>query len=222
MRTLTYSLAAIAMAACALLPAGAARAQTVSAADCIDFGKPKPATTYVFRRSDSGGQSSQYSQRWTQFTGEQSSVSVVRGSISEVVVNQHKVENDVTMISATASTASNSNSRTTFRPAVMGDPMFRACAGRSWKIQAVAATHEEAGRTVSANTYAGTMRIVALRETIQVPAGTFPCVHYTRTMATPGGQSVDDYWKSIEHGVVVRQVSKLGGWSSTSQLTAIR
>jgi hypothetical protein len=193
-----------------------------AAPDCVDFGKPKPTTTYVYRRGDSNGQSSQYSQRWTEFTAERASVSVARGKVNEVVANKHRIEDDVTMIAATATKTSNGSHRTDFRPAVMGDPMFRACAGRTWKIKAVAATHTAGAQVSTAYTHAGTMRIVSLRETVKVPAGSFPSVRYTRTLSTPTGPSFDEYWKSIEHGVVVKHVSKLGNWTSTEELQAIR
>jgi hypothetical protein len=190
--------------------------------DCIEFGKPKPQQNFAYRRTDSNGAKSDYSQRWTEFLPERTTVTVARGASGETVVSLQTLSDDVTLIASTTSTSRSGSSRTSFQPAVMGDPMRRACAGRSWTIPAVSATHSEGDRVNSAQTYAGTMRIIALRETIRVPAGEFPCVHYTRTLATPGGQSVDNYWKSIEHGVMVRQVSKLGNWSSTQELVAIR
>ena len=211
--------AAWALVAVALLVPQAAGA---AAGGCVEFGKPKPTTTYVYRRSDSSGPVTQYSHRWTEFTAERTSVSVVRGKVNEVVANRHKIEDDVTMIAATASRSSSGASRTDFRPAMTGDPMFRACAGRTWNIKAVAATYTAGAQVSTAYTYAGTMRIVSLRETVQVPAGRFECVRYTRTLATPTGPSLDEYWKSVEHGVVVKQVSKVGGWTSTSELTAIK
>jgi hypothetical protein len=189
---------------------------------CVEFGKPDPATTYLYRRSDSGGPVTQYSHRWTEFTAERASVAVARGKVNEVVMNKYKVQDDVSMIAATASRSSSGSSRTDFRPALMGEPVFRACAGRTWKIKAVAATYTAGSQVSTASTFAGTMKIVSLRETIQVPAGRFQCVRYTRTLATPTGPSLDEYWKSIEHGVVVKQVSKLGGATSTTELNAIK
>jgi hypothetical protein len=189
---------------------------------CVEFGKPDPATIYLYRRSDSGGPVTQYSHRWTEFTAERASVAVVRGKVNEVVTNKYKVQDDVSMIAATASRSSSGSSRTDFRPALMGEPVFRACAGRTWKVKAVAATYTAGSQVSTASTFAGTMKIVSLRETIQVPAGRFQCVRYTRTLATPTGPSLDEYCKSIEHGVVVKQVSKLGGATSTTELNAIK
>lgn len=218
-----FARVALVAAAASLLAATGAHAQVAAAtANCVVFGKPKPTTTYVYRRSDSSGPVTQYSHRWTEFTAERASVSVVRGKVNEVVVNQHKIEDDVTMIAAMVSRSSSGTSRTDFRPAMTGDPMFRACAGRTWNIKAVAATYTAGAQVSTAYTYAGTMRIVSLRETIQVPAGRFECVRYTRTLSTRTGPSLDEYWKSVDHGVVVKQVSKVGGWTSTSELAAIK
>jgi hypothetical protein len=206
-------------AVAALLPATAV---PNAAPDCVDFGRPQPTATFVYRRSDSNGSVTNYTQRWTEFTAERASVSVTRGKVNEVVTNKHRIRDDVTLIAATASRNSNGGYRTDFRPAAVGDPMLRACAGRSWKIPAVTATYTEGARTTTAYTYAGTMRIVSLREPVRVPAGSFASVRYTRTLATPTGSSHDEYWKSIEHGVVVKHVSKLGNWTSTEELQAIR
>lgn len=214
---------ALVAAAIAVLPATDARAQVAAAtADCVAFGQPRSTTTYVYRRSDPGAPVTEYSHRWTEFTAERASVAVVRGKVNEAVTHKYKVQDDVSMIAATASRTSTGSSRTDFRPALMGEPMSRACAGRTWKIKAVAATYTAGSQVSTASTFAGTMKIVSLRETIQVPAGRFECVRYTRTLATPAGPSLDEYWKSVEHGVVVKQVSKVGGRASTTELTAIQ
>lgn len=214
-----------AIAAAVLMPIALAQAQGVATpapAACATFGKPKATTTYVYRRSDSNGTVAQYTHRWTEFTPERASVAVVRGKVNEVVTNKHRIQDDVSMIAATASRTSTGSSRTDFRPAMMGEPMFRACAGRAWKVKAVAATYTAGSQVSTANTFPGAMKIVSLCESVQVPAGRFDCVRYTRTLATPTGPSLDEYWKSIEHGVVVKQVSKVGGWTSTTELTAIQ
>ncbi len=52
---------------------------------------------------------------------------------------------------------------------------------------------------------------------VTVPAGTFDTVHYIRT-----SQSTDEYWKSLEHGVVVKHVATLPMGTMTEVLSAIR
>ena len=175
-----------------------------NAADCVRFGTPKPTATFVFRGRSSPGGSEDRSERWTEVTGTIVRVSVARGKVNEKVVNRYRLRDDVSWIDSTTSSVSGVTSTTRFRPAALGEPHTRACAGRTWKIPAVAATYESGARVSVATTYAGTLRIVSLRESVTVPAGKFDCVHFSRTLATPTGQSVDHYWKSIEHGVVIR------------------
>ena len=63
----------------------------------------------------------------------------------------------------------------------------------------------------------GSLRITAIHEKVTVPAGTFDTVRYLRT-----SQSTDDYWKSIEHGVIVKHVATVAGNSVLEQLIAIK
>jgi len=99
----------------------------------------------------------------------------------------------------------------------VGDPAFRACAGRSWTIPSVTASYQSGATKASAATPAGTLRIVAIREKVTVPAGTFDAVRYVRT-----SQSTDEYWKSTEHGVVVKHIGTLPNAVVTEELVAIK
>lgn len=110
---------------------------------------------------------------------------------------------------------------TTFRPAIAGDPAFRACAGRSWRIVSVTATNVSPRGSYTAKSDAGELRIVAVHEPITVPAGRFDTVHYTRTTTSPIGRVTDEYWKSTEHGVIVRHRSTLPGATVSEELVAI-
>jgi hypothetical protein len=69
-------------------------------------------------------------------------------------------------------------------------------------------------------TPSGTLTILGRREQITVPAGTFETVHYLRSTS----QSNDEYWKSIEHGVVVKHIATLrgGAGSVTETLLSIK
>lgn len=108
---------------------------------------------------------------------------------------------------------------TSFQPGLVGDPAYRACAGRTWPVPSVVATNQSAQGTFSADTPPGTLAIIAIREPVTVPAGRFDTVHYTRT----SDQSVDEYWKSIAHGVMVKRTHTLpGGLVATATLEAIR
>ena len=50
-----------------------------------------------------------------------------------------------------------------------------------------------------------------------MPAGSFDTVHYVRT-----SQSNDEYWKSIEHGVVVKHIATTPVGTVTEVLVEIR
>jgi len=104
-----------------------------------------------------------------------------------------------------------------FQPGIIGDTGFRACAGRSWPIPSVTASYQSGQTKASTSTPAGTLRVVAIHEKITVPAGTFDTVHYIRT-----SQSTDEYWKSIEQGVVVKHVGTLPNAVVTETLISIK
>ena len=74
----------------------------------------------------------------------------------------------------------------------------------------------------SAMSDAGTLKIIAIRESVSVPAGKFDTVHYKRIMKTARGPTVDEYWKSIEHGVMVKRVHTFPGGGVTATLQAIK
>jgi len=50
-----------------------------------------------------------------------------------------------------------------------------------------------------------------------VPAGQFNTVHYIRT-----SQSTDEYWKSLDHGVVVKHMATVRGAVVTEVLVSIK
>ena len=200
------------------------QARSFQSAACVTIGTPKPTVGYTYQHRDSNGTVSQFTQHWEEVTPTGSRLRIVRGAKVTIQVNEHHIEEDVSVIDATTSSDASGgvNSKTTFRPGVVGDPAFRACAGRSWPIHVVTARHSSAQGNASAPTYAGTLTIVALREAVTVPAGRFDTVHYIRTSTTPVGKSVDEYWKSIEHGVIVRHTSKGPTGVATEVLQAIR
>ena len=112
-------------------------------------------------------------------------------------ITQHRVVDDLLILDSSTHTGTDAGNRvdnsTSYQPGVVADPAYRACAGRTWPIPAVVATSQSAQGRFSAATPPGTLAIKAIRESVTVPAGRFDTVHYTRT----GGQSVDEYWKSI-------------------------
>jgi hypothetical protein len=177
-----------------------------AAQDCVTIATPKPALGYTYQHSESTGKQTRYTDHWESVTETGSRVRTTRGGPASVQVNRHHIADDVAVLdeSKRLNDQGGAVESTVFRPGIVSDPVFRACAGRSWRIPSVTASYRSQQTTASAASPAGTLKIVAIREMITLPAGTFATVHYVRT-----SQSVDDYWKSIEHGVVVKHIGKL-------------
>ena len=196
-------------------PAGRA----AQAGDCVAIGTPKPAATYHYTRSQSNGTTTGNSQQWESVTTTGSRLKTTGPGGTQIQVNEHEIVDNVAVLKRTSrqSAAGAVVEATTFAPGIMSAPAFRACAGKSWTIPPARATFQSGQRTATATSPAGTLRIVNIRERITVPAGTFDVVHYIRT-----SQSVDEYWKSTEHGVVVKHVATLNGVTFTETLTAIK
>ena len=161
-----------------------------TAQDCVTIATPKSALGYSYQHVESTGGKTVYTDHWESMTETGSRVRTTRGGAVDSTV---------------------------FRPGIVSDPAFRACAGRSWRIPSVIASYRSQQTTASAASPAGTLKVVAIREKITVPAGTFSTVHYIRT-----SQSVDEYWKSIAHGVVVKHIGRLPRAAVTDVLVAIK
>ena len=190
-----------------------------AAGDCVTIGTPKPSLTYVYQHTEPRGRVTEMTTIWESVTptGSRGRTSGPQGVI--VQVNKHHIVDDVAVLDKSIKLDAKDSviDSTTFRPGLVSDPAFRACAGRSWPIPAVTASYQSARANASAPTPAGTLTIVAIRERVTVPAGTFDTVHYVRT-----SQSTDEYWKSVEHGVVVKHIGTLPMGTMTEVLSAIR
>jgi hypothetical protein len=213
----------------ASLSAAAGEAQT-DATSCVAIGKPDPAKRYQYRFTDSRGTRSDYSNQWDEITATGSRLRTTKqgtgGTSQSTYVSEYRIERDVTMVTAYRSSGNEGGKRfgntTRFTPAVLGDPALRACANRTWTIAVSTATHQSSQGTFTAKTDPGQLRMLSLRESVTVPAGTFDTVRYVRTTTSAAGQVRDEYWKSIEHGVIVRHHSSLPGATSSEVLQAIR
>ena len=194
------------------------RAQTPPGG-CVVIGTPKPSVTFVYEHSETNGKRTQVTNIWESVTDTGSRLRTNGPNGVTVQANDHRIVDDVAMIEKTTKLDANGGviDTTMFRPGIVGDPAFRACAGRSWTIPAVTATYQSRQANASATSPAGTLRIVSIRERITVPAGTFDAVRYVRT-----SQSTDENWKSIEHGVVVKHTGTLPAGTVTDVLVSIR
>jgi len=207
---------------------GALAAVQVRPADCVALGTPNPSLTYTYVRTERGT-TVEYSTQWEEVTdtgSRQRTTRAGRGGGTSNNVSRHRVENDVSIIQETVQSGTDGTgpftSTTVFEPGVVGDPFGRACAGRSWPIASVTAINRSARGTFSAKSDAGELKMLGIRERITVAAGTFDTIHYTRTTAGARGTIVDEYWKSIEHGVTVKHQSTLIGMFTTEVLQTIR
>ena len=189
------------------------------APDCVKIAKPKPSTGYTYQHVESTGRRSSYTDHWETVTDAGSRVRTTREGGTTIQINRHHIANDVVVLDESRKMTANGGviDSTVFRPGIVLDPGLHACAGRSWKIPSVTASYRSKQNNASAASPTGTLRIVAIREWVTVPAGRFETVHYVRT-----SQSTDDYWKSIEHGVVVKHVGKLPGAAVSEVLLSIK
>lgn len=177
-----------------------------STTKCVSIGKPRPDVTYTYDHIETTGKRSQYTNVWESVTDTGSRVRVVGPLGTEVQVNVHKIVDDAALLSKTTKLDARGGviDSTSFSPDLVSDPAFRVCEGKSWRIPTVQATYQSAKQNASTGTPAGTLRIVAIRESLTVPAGRFDTVHYIRT-----SQSIDEYWKALDQGVIVKHIATL-------------
>ncbi len=197
---------------------GRVQAQAVASVkqDCVAIGTPDPSVGYTYDHVESTGGRSQYTDYWESVTPTGSRVRVEKPGDTLIQTSIYRVVDDVALLGRMTQAKGNRVIGTTdFRPGLVADPFGRACAGRSWPIPSVTASFSGA-QSASAATPAGTLTIIAIREKVTVPAGMFDTVHYVRT-----SQSRDEYWKSIQHGVVVKHIATVRGGTVTEVLAAI-
>lgn len=176
--------------------------------DCVTLGVPKPSLAYTYEHTQTTGKGSRYTDRWESVTSTSSRVRVTRQGGTQINVLDYRIVNDVSVLARARQLNASGGviDTTSFGPGLIGDPAFRACAGRSWTIPSVTVSYRSGQNQASAIAPPGTLRIVAVHEKLAVPAGQFDTVRYIRKT-----QSSDEYWKSIEHGVVVKHIGTLGG-----------
>ena len=196
------------------------------APQCVTIGAPKPTQRFAYRYADSSGSVAEYTNQWLEITPTRSRLKTTKvgssGPMESEYISDHDVVDDVLVLKQTAATGVDGggafNNRMLFQPGAIGDPFGRACAGKSWTIPRVTATHQSLQGRFQQTTDAGTLTIVAIRELVTVPAGRIDTVHYTRR----AGALVDQFWKSIEHGVTVRHTAIQPRGNATEELTAIK
>ena len=192
------------------------------AGNCVAIGSPKPTQSFTYRYADKSS-AAEYTNRWVQFTPTGSELVTTRVGVGQsTYTSKHKVVDDVFVLEASAASGTDGGggftNTATYTLGTIGDPAYRACEGKSWTVPSVNATITSMQGSFSTKTDRGTLVIVKIHESVTVPAGTFDTVHYVKTM----GPVVDDFWKSIEHGVTVKRNSRQPLSIATEVLASIR
>ena len=130
--------------------------------------------------------------------------------------------NDVLILDSSSQRGTGAGGNSSYRPGVVSNPAFQACEGRKWPVAAVKVTNQSAQGTFSAISDAGTLKIVAIYEPITVPADRFDTGHYVRNLNSRAGLQLNEYWTSIEHGVVVKRMHTISGVVITATLQSIK
>ena len=229
-RNFHASLGALLMFCGLSLTATAGQVAPVPPEKCVTMGKPKLNVGYMYREADSSGGVSLFTDRWEQFTATGSQVMTkktggpAQGTIK--TVNRHRIVKGLYLLDGSSQAGTSGGSRidnsSIFVPAIVADSANPVCEKRSWPIRASKVTNTSAHGTFSATSDAGTLFIISVHEVITVPAGKFDTVHSKRVMNTARGVGVDEYWKSIEHGVTVKRIHTYPGGSVTATPQSIK
>lgn len=203
-------------------------AAVVASGNCVTLGVPKPTLSFTYRYADNTS-SSEYTNRWDQFSPTGSRLITTRTGANageSTYISKHQVVDDAFSLEASTAVGTDANgvfnNSMTYTPGAIGDPAYKACEGKMWKIAAVNATMKSVQGSFSVKTDPGTMTIIKIHESMTVPAGTFDTVHYMKTMNSGRGQLVDEFWKSIEHGVTVKRNSRQPGGIAVETLIGIK
>jgi hypothetical protein len=205
-------------------PCARADSKVLPAAGCVTIATPKPGRGYSYRQTQSSGGMSEFTDWWEQFTKTGSRLLTTPGSSKGsgiLTVNKHRIVNDVLVLDSSSQSGPGAGGNSLYKPGVVSAPA-RACMGRSWPVPAAKVTSQQAQGTFSAMSDEGTLKIVAIHEAITVPAGRFDTVHWVRNLRSKTGLQLNEYWTSIEHGVVVKRVHTISGVVITATLQAIK
>ena len=204
--------------------ARAEQAQIKPTTNCVTIGSPKPDRGYTYRQIQSGAGTSEFTDWWEEFTKTGSRLLTTKARTKGpgiLTVNRHRVAGDVLILDNSSQSGTGAGGNSSYRPGLVSNPAFRACDGRSWPVAGVMVTNQSAQGTFSAMSDAGTLKIVAIRESITVPAGRFDTVHWVRNLDSRAGLTLNEYWTSIEHGVVVKRMHTMSGVVISATLLAI-
>jgi len=199
---------ALLIAALGVLPA-----DPVGAEDCVRVGRPKLGVKYAFHFTDPVGTISTSTTEYLAVSDTWLRVRLTQtgafGTIETVNDSTLRVEDDLVVVEKMVSSGTNAHgafeNTVTFQPARIGDPASRACSGRTWSMPPVAvSTVGSQGGSSETTLDPGTGRVIAVGESVTVPAGTFKTVHYEKISDGAHGHVVESAWVSVADGVGVK------------------
>ena len=221
-------LAALGVLSASLTAQGDAGRQ-VASADCVTVRRPKLDVKYAFAFTDAAGTASTSTTEYLAISDTSMRLRQThRGAFGTVeMVNESTLRVEDGLVVTEKMVASGTNARgafentVTFQPARAGDPASPVCSGRTWTIPPVAvSTVGSQGRSSEMTTDPGSGRVISVRESVTVPAGTFQTVHYEKTFDGAHGHVVETTWLSIADGVSVKYTHDGPAGAATQVLTA--
>ena len=182
-------------------------------ADCVTVSQPKIGVKYAFGFTDAAGTVSTSTTEYLATSDTSVRLRLTHsgafGSVERLNESTVRVEDDLVVTEKMVSSGTNAGgafeNTVTFQPARIGDPASRVCSGRTWTIPPVSVSTigSQGGRAEMA-TDPGHGRVISVRESVTVPAGTFQTVHYEKVFDGASGHVVEETWQSIADGVSVK------------------
>ena len=224
--------AAVLLAALGVLTASAlARGEggpRAGSGDCVTVGRPKLGVKYAFHFTDPAGTVSTSTTEYLAVSDTSVRLRLTHsgafGTVERVNDSTVRVEDDLVVVEKMVSSGTNERgafqNTVTFQPARIGDPASRVCSGRTWSIPSVAVSAVGSqGGSSEMTTDAGSGRVISVRESVTVPAGTFQTVHYQKISDGAHGHVVEETWLSIADGVAVKYTHEGPAGVATQVLT---
>ena len=224
--------AAVLLAALGVLtvsaPARGEGGPRAASGDCVTVGRPKLGVKYAFHFTDPAGTVSTSTTEYLAVSDTSVRLRLTHsgafGTVERVNDSTVRVQDDLVVVEKMVSSGTNERgafqNTVTFQPARIGDPASRVCGGRTWSIPSVAVSAVGSqGGSSEMTTDAGSGRVISVRESVTVPAGTFQAVHYQKISDGAHGHVVEETWLSIADGVAVKYTHEGPAGVATQVLT---
>lgn len=223
-------LAALGVLAASFTARGEGNRQSASG-DCVTVGRPKLGVKYAFHFTDAAGTASTSTTEYLDVSDTSMRLRLAHhgafGTVERVNDSTLRVEDDLVIVEKMVSSGTNERgafqNTVTFQPPRVGDPASRVCRDRTWSIPSVAvSTVGSQGGSSEMTADAGSGRVISVRESVTVPAGTFQTVHHEKISDGAHGHVVEHTWLSIADGVAVKYTHDGPAGLATQVRTGIR